>query len=77
MSKLIPGWRRMFALAIALSVAVTSGAALAAKPVRGDSLSGHDRQLLRDARAEGKSTVTLLIASKPGANRTVATASRR
>ena len=74
MSKLIPGWRRMFALAIALSVAVTSGAALAAKPVRGDSLSGHDRQLLRDARAEGKSTVTLLIASKPGANRTVATA---
>jgi hypothetical protein len=74
MSNLFPGWRRMFALAIALSVAVTSGAALAVKPVRGDALSGHDRQLLRDARAEGKLTVSLLIASKPGANRTVAAA---
>ena len=74
MSKLISGWRTILALSMALSMAVTPGAALAVKPVRGDSLSGHDRQLLRDARAEGKSTVTLLIASKPGANRNVASA---
>lgn len=33
--------------------------------------SKHNRELLAQARAEGKTTVTLLIAAKPGANKTV------
>jgi subtilisin family serine protease len=35
------------------------------------SLSKHDRDLLAEARANGESTVTMLIASRPGANNTV------
>lgn len=36
-----------------------------------NKLSKHDRELLATARANGESKVTLLIAAKPGANRTV------
>ena len=38
----------------------------------GGGLSKHDRALLAEAIVNGESTVTLLIASKPGANKTVA-----
>ena len=36
-------------------------------------LSKHDRELLADATAEGKPTVTLLIAAFPGSNKQVVT----
>lgn len=39
---------------------------------RGNGLSKHDRELLADAVANGKETVTLLIASQPGKNNVVA-----
>ena len=44
----------------------------AAGPAPGAGLDKHDRELVAAARAEGKRTVTLLVASRPGANRTVA-----
>jgi hypothetical protein len=37
-------------------------------------LSKHDRALVAEARAQGKSTVTLLIAAKPGSNKSLVTA---
>ena len=74
MLKPLPGARRVFALVLALCMAVPSGAAFAASPTRGAALSSHSAQLLADARAQGKATVTLLIASKPGANASVASA---
>lgn len=46
-------------------------AALAGPP-SGPKLDKHDRELLAEARAQGRGTVTLLIASKPGANNQVA-----
>ncbi|HYF65309.1 MAG TPA: S8 family serine peptidase [Herpetosiphonaceae bacterium] len=35
-------------------------------------LSKHDRALIADAQAQGKSTITLLIAAKPGSNKSLA-----
>jgi|KBSSwiStaDraftv2_1062776.scaffolds.fasta_scaffold00419_31 hypothetical protein len=61
------------ALAIVVSLALSSSNVTAAAPSRPAKLSMHDLQLLANARAENKSVVTLLIAAKPGANSTVAT----
>ena len=47
-------------------------AASAAQGGNPDKLSKHDRELLAEARANGEETVTLLIASLPGKNRSVA-----
>ncbi len=55
-----------------LSSVVSSRSASAAPTASGTGLSKHSRELLAQARAEGDTTVTLLIAAKPGANRTVA-----
>lgn len=46
-------------------------AALAGPP-SGPKLDKHDRELLAEARAQGRASVTLLIASKPGGNNQVA-----
>jgi hypothetical protein len=67
--------RRSAALLVALLLALsplvpaTPGAAQAAP---GGALGKHDRHLLASAIARGDTTVTLLIAARPGANRTVA-----
>ncbi|GAA1922932.1 S8 family serine peptidase [Nocardioides marmoribigeumensis] len=53
------------------AVAVTAVPAAAAPNGNGHGLGKHDRELLADAVASGDRTVTLLIASRPGANRTV------
>ncbi len=58
-------------LALAMSFVLPASAAPGGQGGRG--LSKHDRELLAEARAQGEATVTLLIAAKPGANRTVAT----
>ena len=67
--------RRAFgALVIAaFAVVVLTGAtAFAGSSSKGGGgLSKHDRALLAQAKAEGESTVVLIIASKPGANRDV------
>ena len=57
-------------LTLALAFVLPGGAAQAAQG-GGGGLSKHDRELLAQARAQGAPTVTLLIASKPGANKTV------
>src|SRR5262245_39187910 len=57
------------ALALVMMLILAPGSALAAN---GGKLSKHDRELLAEARAQGQPTVTLLIAAKPGANKTVA-----
>jgi hypothetical protein len=59
------------ALPAALLVLTPTPAAVAAPTPQGAGLDKHDRELLADARAEGDKNVTLLIASKPGANKTV------
>jgi subtilisin family serine protease len=57
----------------ALAVVVLSGATAVAGSSSGGGggLSKHDRELLAQARAEGKESVILIIASKGGANREV------
>src|SRR6266511_4910027 len=60
----------LVAVVVVLSFALSAGAAQAANG--GTKLSKHDRELLAEAVAQGKSTVTVLIAAKPGANKTVA-----
>jgi subtilisin family serine protease len=56
---------------LALSLVLPAGAA-PAQQVNKPGLSQHDRGLLQDAQAQGKSSVTLLIAAQSGANKTVA-----
>src|SRR5215218_7478016 len=53
------------AVGLVISFALSMGAAQAASG--GSKLSKHDRELLAEAVAQGKSTVTVLIAAKPGA----------
>jgi hypothetical protein len=66
-------WFSIFSLMLVLAVLMTSvGPVLAQSGSGGGGLSKHDRELLAEAIANGKSTVTLLIASQPGANKTVA-----
>src|SRR5947209_8565344 len=67
--------KRVAILAMALALLVQSLALPvvgAAPGQNSNKLSKHDRELLADAVANGKSTVTVLIASQPGANNTVA-----
>ncbi|MFC5178792.1 S8 family serine peptidase [Nocardioides taihuensis] len=59
------------ALPVALLVLTPTPAAVAAPTAQGAGLDKHDRELLADARAEGDKSVTLLIAAKSGANKTV------
>ncbi|MFL5801476.1 MAG: S8 family serine peptidase [Roseiflexaceae bacterium] len=61
----------MIVFALALALITPAGAAPSAASA-GGKLSKHNRELLAAAVAEGKATVTLLIAAKPGANKTVA-----
>ncbi|HEY0734707.1 MAG TPA: S8 family serine peptidase, partial [Herpetosiphonaceae bacterium] len=56
---------------LALSLVLPAGAA-PLQQAQSKKLSPHNSELLQQARAEGKSSVTLLIASKVGANKTVA-----
>jgi len=69
--------RRLFGYALILmmllSLAITPRSASAATTADGRGLSKHDHELLAEARAKNEATVTLLIAARPGANRTVAT----
>jgi subtilisin family serine protease len=68
-------FKRLFSsilgLALIVSFVVPVGAAPASQSTT-RKLSKHDRELLAEARVQGKSTVTLLIAAQPGANKTVA-----
>ncbi len=68
--------RRLFGfslvLLLLLSLVATPRVASAAPTAAGGGLSKHDRELLAEARAKGDDTVTLLIAARPGANKTVA-----
>jgi len=60
----------ILAIAIALSLTVPAGAALAGQ--NKGQLSKHDRELLATARAQGQSSIMLLIAAEPGAAGAVA-----
>ncbi|HET7089603.1 MAG TPA: S8 family serine peptidase [Anaerolineae bacterium] len=57
------------AAALVLALVPVTGAAFAGQG--GDKLGKHDRELLAEARAQGETTVTLLIAALRGANRRV------
>src|SRR5262245_48888851 len=60
----------MLSLVLVFAVAFAGFSPAAAQTGNG-GLSKHDRELLAEAIVNGKSTVTLLIASKPGSNKTV------
>jgi hypothetical protein len=65
--------RRLATLvAVALLCAAVMPQTLAAAGPTGGKLSKQDRALLAEATANGKDSVTVLIAAEPGANRTVA-----
>src|SRR5215208_6194977 len=66
-------WFNIFSLVLVLAVALAAVGPVLAQSGNGGGLSKHDRELLAEAIVNGKSTVTLLIASQPGANKTVAT----
>lgn len=55
---------------LAVSLVLPAGAA-PMQQVKQDQLSKHDRELIAQARAEGKSSVTVIIAAKTGAEATV------
>ncbi len=62
---------RLATASLAASGLVAGALAAAAAPAvaastGGQQLGKHDRELLAQARAEGKSSVTLLIAARPG-----------
>lgn len=56
---------------VAAGLAITTAPAGAAPSGNGAGLDKHDRELLAQARADGDTSVTLLIAAWPGANRSV------
>lgn len=56
---------------VATALSITSAPSVAAPNGAGAGLDKHDRALLAEAVADGERTVTLLIASRRGANRTV------
>jgi hypothetical protein len=63
----------MFSFMLVLAVAFSGFVPVSAQSGKGGGgLTKHDRELLADARANGKLTVTLLIASLPGFNNSVA-----
>ena len=59
-------------VAVALLCAAVMPQTLAAAGPTGGQLSKQDRTLIAEATANGKDTITVLIAAEPGANRTVA-----
>src|SRR5215213_3497087 len=65
-------WFNLFSLLLVLAVAFTAIGPVSAQSGSGGGLSKHARELLAEAIANGKSTVTLLIASTPGSNNKVA-----
>ena len=70
---------KRFLSAVALSATLLSSlgvgsAGVASAAERNGGLSKHNRELLAQARAEGKDTVTVLIAAKRGQSRTTTTA---
>jgi subtilisin family serine protease len=65
-------WFNIFSLVLVLAVAFSAVGPVFAQSGNGGGLSKYDRQLLADAIVNGKSTVTLLIASVPGSNSKVA-----
>jgi len=67
-------FKRLFGtiLASILALALVLPAAAAPATQSSAQLGKHDRELLAEARAQGKSMVTLLIAAKKGSNKTVA-----
>ena len=72
--KLPPSLRRVFVFGVTLATLFAVLAVFefsASMQTTKSKLSKHDRELLATARANGESTVTLLIAAKPGANKTV------
>jgi hypothetical protein len=66
----------LFSFLLVLAVALSTVGPAFAQSGRGGGLSKHDRELLADAIVNGKPTVTVLIASLPGNNNTVASAVR-
>jgi subtilase family protein/pre-peptidase len=62
----------IFSLMLVLAMAFSAFSPASAQSSNGGGLSKHDRELLAEAIANGQSTVTLLIASMPGSNKTVA-----
>ena len=65
-------WFSIFSLVLVLAVALSAVGPASAQSGNGGGLSKHERELLAEAVANGYSTVTLLIASAPGANNKVA-----
>jgi hypothetical protein len=65
-------WLGIFSLLLVLAITLSAVGPVFAQAGNGGGLSKHDRELLAEAIVNGKSTVTLLIASQPGANKTVA-----
>src|SRR5215216_7880051 len=65
-------WFSIFSFVLVLAVAFSTVGPVSAQSGAGGGLSKHDRQLLAEAIVNGKATVTLLIASVPGANNKVA-----
>jgi hypothetical protein len=65
-------WFSVFSLLLVLAVVFSAAGPVLAQSGNGGGLSKHARELLAEAIANGNSTVTLLIASQPGANKTVA-----
>ncbi len=66
--------RSFIFLVIAVTLLFPAGFAASAKGPSGEKLSAHDRELLAEAKANGESQITLLIASVPGKNNAVASA---
>ncbi len=62
----------VFSFVLMFAMVFSAVSPASAQSGSGGGLSKHDRELLAEAIVNGKSTVTLLIASQPGANRTVA-----
>ncbi|HET9590621.1 MAG TPA: S8 family serine peptidase, partial [Anaerolineales bacterium] len=65
-------WFRVFSLVLVLAVAISAIGPAFAQSGNGGGLSKHDRALLAEAIVNGRPTVTLLVASAPGANNRVA-----
>lgn len=64
---------KILSLVVVLAVAVSAVGLASAQSGNGRGrLSAHNRDLLAEARANGETSVTVLIAVRPGANRTVA-----
>src|SRR5687768_15496401 len=67
----------LFSLLLILAVLFTAIGPVSAQAGNGGGLSKHDREKLAEAIVNGQPTVTLLIASVPGANNKVASGIQR